>query len=140
MLERTVILVKPDGVKRGLIGKIISRFEEAGFKMISAKFIWLTDEILNQWYAHHKDKDFFPSLLAFMKETPVLAMIWQGEGIIVKAREICGATDPKKAAPGTIRADFGTEVQRNIIHVSDSQEASQKEISLIFSPEEILGY
>lgn len=139
-MEKTVILIKPDGMKRGLIGKIISRFEEVGFKLVAAKIIWLTDEILNPWYAHHRDKDFFPTLCAFMKETPVCAMIWQGEGILVRAREICGATDPARAAPGTIRRDFGTEIQRNVIHVSDSTEAAEKEIYLIFHPGEILEY
>lgn len=139
-MEQTVILIKPDAMKRGLIGKIIDRFEEAGFKMVAAKMVWLNDEILDKWYAHHKDKPFFPSLVSFMKETPVLAMIWQGEGIILKAREICGATDPAKVAPGTIRADFGTEVQRNVIHVSDSAEAAEKEKNLIFTPEEIMSW
>lgn len=139
-MEQTVVLIKPDGIKRGLIGKIIARFEEAGFKLVGAKLIWLTDEILKKWYAHHQDKPFFPSLVSFMKETPVLAMIWQGEEIITKARELCGATDPAKAAPGTIRADFGTEIQRNVIHVSDSPEAAEKEKKLIFRQEEILKY
>lgn len=140
MLEKTVILVKPDAVERGLIGQIISRFEKAGFKMIAAKLVWLNDELLNQWYAQHLDKPFFPSLAAFMKETPVMAMLWQGERIINRAREICGATDPAKADPGTIRADLGTEIQRNVIHISDSPESAAKEIKLMFSREEILEY
>lgn len=139
-MEKTVILIKPDGMKRGLIGKIITRFEEAGFRMVAAKLIRMDDELLNVWYAHHKDKPFFPSLCAFMKETPVLAMLWQGEEAVSKAREICGATDPAKAAPGTIRAEFGTEIQKNIIHVSDSAETAQKEENLIFKPEEIFEY
>jgi nucleoside-diphosphate kinase len=139
-MEKVVVLIKPDGVKRGLVGKIISRFEEAGFKLIATKMIRLTGSILDEWYAHHRQKPFFPSLVSFMKETPVLAMIWIGENVIGRAREICGATDPAKAAPGTIRADFGTEIQRNIIHVSDSAEAAQKEEKLIFAPEEIFKY
>lgn len=139
-MERTVILIKPDGMKRGLIGKIITRFEEAGFRMVAVKLIRMDDELLNVWYAHHKDKPFFPSLCAFMKETPVLAMLWQGDGIIARAREICGATDPRQALPGTIRAEFGTEIQKNIIHVSDSAETAQKEENLIFKPEEIFEY
>lgn len=139
-MERTVILIKPDGMQRGLIGKIISRFEEAGFRMVAAKMIKMDDGLLNQWYAHHRDKPFFSSLVSFMKETPVLAMVWQGKEIIIKAREICGVTDPTKAAPGTIRAEFGTEIQKNVIHISDSLEAAQKEESLIFKPEEIFEY
>lgn len=137
-MERSLILIKPDGMQRGLIGKVIERFEQAGFKMVAAKLVQLDDELLDKWYSHHKDKDFFPGLVSFMKETPVLAMIWQGEGIIEKAREIGGATDPAKAAPGTIRAEYGTEIQKNIVHLSDSQEAAEKEIDLIFNPEEIL--
>lgn len=140
MLEKTVILVKPDGVQRGLIGQIMARFEKAGFKMIAAKLIWLNDELLNQWYAHHLDKPFFPALAAFMKETPVMAMVWQGEDVVSQVRGMSGATDPAKAEKGTIRADLGTEIQRNVVHISDSPESAAKEIKLMFSPEEILEY
>lgn len=108
--------------------------------MVAAKLIKMDDGLLNTWYAHHRDKDFFPSLCSFMKETPVLAMIWQGERIVTYAREICGATDPAKAAPGTIRAEFGIEVQKNVIHVSDSAETAQKEESLIFTPGEVIEW
>lgn len=139
-MERTVVLIKPDAVERGLIGQIIARFEKAGFKMIAAKLVRLTDELLNQWYAHHLDKPFFPSLAAFMKETPVMAMLWQGENVVSQIREMSGATDPAKAEKGTIRADLGTEIQRNVIHISDSPESAAKEIKLMFSPEEILEY
>lgn len=139
-MEQTVILIKPDGMKRGLAGKIISRFEEAGFRMVAAKLVWLTEDLLKTWYIHLVDKPFFPGLVEFMKETPVLAMIWQGENIVVKAREICGATDPKQARPGTIRAELGTELPRNVIHVSDSAEGAAKEKNLIFSPQEILSF
>ncbi|MBI5465635.1 nucleoside-diphosphate kinase, partial [Candidatus Gottesmanbacteria bacterium] len=126
-MEQTVILIKPDGMKRGLIGKIIDRFEQAGFWMVAAKLIRMDDELLNVWYTHHLDKDFFPSLCAFMKETPVLAMIWEGENVVEGARQIAGPTDPKKAPKGTLRGDFGTENPRNIIHASDSVEAAEKE-------------
>ncbi len=140
MLEKTVILIKPDGVQRGLIGQIIARFEKAGLKMVAAKLVWLDDELLNQWYAHHLDKPFFPSLAAFMKETPVMAMLWQGDNIISQVRAMSGATDPAKAEKGTIRADLGTEIQRNVIHISDSPESADKETKLMFSPKEILEY
>ncbi|MCL4382295.1 nucleoside-diphosphate kinase, partial [Patescibacteria group bacterium] len=119
-MEKTVILVKPDGVQRGLIGQIMARFEKAGFKMIAAKLVWLNDELLNQWYAHHLDKPFFPALAAFMNETPVMAMVWQGEDVVSQVRRMSGATDPAKAEKGTIRADLGTEIQRNVVHISDS--------------------
>lgn len=140
MLEQTVILIKPDGIKQKIIGKVISRLEEANYKLVAAKLVWLTDELLDEWYIHHKDKDFFPGLVSFMKETPVLAMVWEGENVIEGVRQIAGPTDPKKAPKGTLRGDFGTENPRNILHASDSAEAAQKEISLIFSPEEILSY
>lgn len=137
-MEQTVILIKPDGMKKGLIGKIISRFEEAGFKMIGAKLIKLNQPLLDKWYAHHKDKPFFPPLCQFMMETPVLAMVWQGEGVVSAVREICGATDPVKAAPGTIRALFGgPTVMENIVHASDSPETAEKEKNLLFSPKEV---
>lgn len=139
-MEKTVILIKPDGMKQRVIGQVISRFEEAGYKLVAAKLLQLNDEILNQWYEHHRDKDFFPGLVVFMKETPVLAMIWEGENVVAGAREIAGPTDPMKAPKGTIRGDFGTENPRNILHASDSPEGAQKEKSLIFTPEEILQY
>jgi len=154
MVEQTVILIKPDGMKQKVVGKVISRLEEArlpapsgaanggqaGYKLVAAKLIWLTDEILNTWYAHHKDKDFFPGLVAFMKETPVLAMVWEGENVVAGVREIAGPTDPQKAGKGTIRGDYGTANPRNILHASDTPESAQKEISLIFKKEEIFNY
>ena len=106
-MEQTVILIKPDGMRKRLIGEIISRFEKAGFKMVGAKLVQLNQQLLDKWYAHHKDKDFFPFLCQFMMEAPVLAMVWQGKGVVSKVREICGATDPAKAAQGTIRAMYG---------------------------------
>lgn len=139
-MERTVILIKPDAVKKGAVGEIIARIEKAGFKIAAAKFIKLTDEILDVWYAHHKDKQFFPELKVFMKETPVMAVLWEGNDVVAKVRELCGPTDSKKAAAGTIRGDFGTDIQANAIHASESSEAAQKETTLIFSPEEIFVF
>lgn len=139
-MERTVVLVKPDGVEKGLIGEVISRFEQAGFKLLSVKMVKMTNDLLEVWYAHHKDKPFFGSICQFMQETPVVAILWQGEGAIAKARQLCGPTDSQKAPKGTIRGDFGEDIQRNIVHVSDSQEAAQKEERLIFSSEEIFSY
>lgn len=139
-MERTVILIKPDGMKKGVIGEVISRFEKAGFKLLAIKIVEMKQELLETWYAHHKDKPFFPSIVDFMRETPVIAMLWQGENIIARSRELTGHTDSKKASRGTIRGDFGKDIQRNIIHVSDSPEAAKKEEELMFSPEEIFEY
>ncbi|MBI4100823.1 nucleoside-diphosphate kinase [Candidatus Microgenomates bacterium] len=136
-MEKAVVLIKPDGVEKCLIGEVISRFEKAGFKLLAIKMIRLSDELLEIWYAHHKDKPFFPSIRAFMQETPVVAMLWQVENAIARARQLCGPTDSKVAPKGTIRGDFGKDIQRNIVHVSDSPEAVQKEESLIFKSEEI---
>lgn len=135
-MEYSVVLVKPDGMEKKLVGEIISRFEKAGLNLSAIKMVKLTDEVLNSWYAHHKDKSFFGDLVSFMKSRPIVAMVWEGAGVIEKIREICGATDPKKAAPGTIRADFGgPEVMTNIIHASDSVQGAEKEKGLIFKEE-----
>ena len=127
-------------MQQKVIGKVISRLEQAGYKLVAAKLTRVGDELLNIWYGHHKDKDFFPGLLSFMKETPVLAMVWEGENVIAGVRELAGPTDPKKAPKGTLRGDYGSANPRNIIHASDSVEGAQKEISLIFSPEELFQY
>jgi nucleoside-diphosphate kinase len=139
-MQRTVVIVKPDAVKKGFIGKITARLEEEGFKMVAGKFIRLDHEILSNWYEHHKDKPFFPELVAFMTETPVAAMVWEGEDVIFKVREICGPTDSKKATKGTIRGDFGEDIQRNAIHASENEEAAKKEMGLMFEEDEIHAY
>ncbi len=132
MQEQTVVLIKPDGIQKGIIGEIISRFERAGLRITALNMVRLTQPILDQWYAHHKDKPFFPDLSAFMMATPVVAMIVEGEGAIQKVFDICGPTDPAEAAPGTIRGDFGESKQKNVVHRSDSPEAAKKEIGLLF--------
>ena len=139
-MEKTVVLIKPDGMKKGLIGEVISRFEKSGFKLLAIKMVRMTDDLLTTWYAHHKDKPFFPSICQFMRETPVVAMLWEAEEAISKARQLCGPTDSQKALKGTIRGDFGDDIQRNIVHVSDSEEAAEREEGLIFSKEEIFNY
>ncbi len=139
-MEQTVVLIKPDGVQQKVMGKVISKLEEAGLRLVAAKFILLSEEVLNTWYAHHKDKDFFPGLVSFMRETPVLGMVWEGENAVALVRELAGPTDPLKAPKGTLRGDYGTANPRNIIHASDSAEGAKKEMSLIFSSEEILQY
>lgn len=132
-MEKTIILIKPDAVKKKVIGKIISRFEDEGFTLLSAKFVRLSDELLRTWYGHHADKPFFPELKSFMQETPVMAMLWQGENVVARVRELCGPTDSKKASKGTIRGDFGDDIQRNAIHASEDASSAVKEETLIFS-------
>ena len=137
MTEQTVVLIKPDGVQKKVIGQVIDRFERAGLNLVGLKMVRLTEEILKTWYAHHADKPFFPSLVADMMSTPVVAMVLEGEGAIAKVFDICGPTDPAEAAPGTIRKDFGESKPKNVVHRSDSVEAAAKEIGLLFKPEEL---
>lgn len=137
MTERTVILIKPDGVQKHIIGKVIDRFEMAGLKIVAMKMVKLTQPFLDVWYAHHKDKPFFPSLSQQMMSTPVVAFVLEGDSAIQKTFDICGPTDPKDAAPGTIRKDFGVDKPHNVVHRSDSAEAATKEIGLLFKPEEL---
>lgn len=137
MIEKTVVLIKPDGFEKHIIGKIIDRFESAGLVVKALKMVRLTHDILDVWYAHHKDKPFFPSLSAQMMSTPVVAFVLEGDGAIQKVFDICGPTDPAQAQPGTIRRDFGVDKPHNVVHRSDSAEAAQKEIGLLFRPEEL---
>lgn len=137
MTERTVVLVKPDGMDKHVVGQIIDRFERAQLKLIGLKLVQFTQPLLDVWYAHHKDKPFFPELCRQMTSTPVVAMVLAGEGAIQKVFDICGPTDPAQAQPGTIRRDFGESKPKNVVHRSDSTDAAQKEISLLFLPEEI---
>ena len=139
-MEKTVVLIKPDAVKKGVIGKIITRFEQEGFIMIAAKFLKLPDDLLDHWYAHHKDKAFFPGLKAFMTSTPVMAMLWEGKGVADRIRTLCGPTDSRKADKGTIRGDYGHDVQMNAIHASEDVTAAQREMDLLFLPHEIHKY
>jgi nucleoside-diphosphate kinase len=138
-MERTVVLIKPDGMQKHIVGEIISRFEKAGLKLVGLKMIQLTEDILKIWYAHHADKPFFPQLVADMISTPVVAMVLAGEGAIQKVFDICGVTDPAEATPGTIRKDFGESKPKNVVHRSDSPEAAEKEIGLLFMPGELLS-
>ena len=137
MNEKTVVLIKPDGMEKHVVGQIISRFEDAGMKLSALKMVQLTQSILDTWYAHHKDKPFFPELSKQMMSTPVVAMVLEGDGVIQKVFDICGPTDPAEAAPGTIRRDFGVDKPHNVVHRSDSAEAAVKEIGLLFAPGEV---
>lgn len=136
-MERTLVIVKPDGVKKNLIGEVIKRFEIEGLKVVGLKMVRLSKEAAQGFYHVHKDKPFFESLTDFMSEGPIVAMVLEGERAIERVREIMGATDPKKAASGTIRALYGDNVQENIVHGSDSPESASFEIPYFFNALEI---
>jgi nucleoside-diphosphate kinase len=137
-LERTLSIIKPDAVGKNHIGDIISRFEKAGLRVVGAKMKHLTQEDAEGFYAVHKERPFFKDLVDFMITGPVLIMVLEGEDAITKNRDIMGATDPKKAAPGTIRADFAKTIDENAVHGSDSPENAKIEISYFFKPEEVI--
>lgn len=139
-MERSVVLVKPDGVQRGLIGEIIHRFERKGFKLVGLKMIALNDAILDEWYAHHKDKSFFPSLKSYMKSFPVVAMLWEGLNAVPTVRKMIGVTRARDAEPGTIRGDFAMSQQYNLIHASEDTTIAKKEEALIFKEDEIFSW
>ncbi|KKS05516.1 nucleoside-diphosphate kinase [Candidatus Woesebacteria bacterium RIFOXYC1_FULL_41_14] len=139
-MERTIVLIKPDGLQRGLVGEIMHRFERKGLKLVGIKMIRLTDDILENWYSHHKDKPFFATLKSFMEWTPVVAMVWEGVEAIAAVRKIVGITKAREAEAGSIRGDFGMSGSQNIIHASDSSESAEKELGLIFNGDEIFDY
>lgn len=139
-MDRTLILLKPDSIKGKFCGKVISRFEEAGFVIRGCKMMKLDAKILREHYAHVADKPFYPEIEKFMSSTPVLAMVIEGENAVDKVRDMLGVTDSKKAAPGTLRAMFGTDVMVNVAHASDSKEAATKEVVRFFKKEELFEY
>lgn len=131
--ERTLSIIKPDGVERNLIGKIITRFEEAGLKLVNAQLISLSKERAGDFYDIHRERPFFNDLVSFMTSGPVFVSVLEGENAVAKNRELMGATNPKEAAPGTIRADFSESIDANTVHGSDSLENAQREIAFFFS-------
>lgn len=139
-MERSVVLVKPDGVQRGLIGEIIRRFERKGLKLIGLKMISLNDAVLDEWYSHHKDKPFFGGLKSYMKSYPVVAMLLEGKDAVATIRKMVGITLAKNAEPGTIRGDLAMSQQYNLVHASESIETAKKEQGLIFSKDEIFNW
>ena len=139
-MERTFIMIKPDGVQRNLVGNIISRFETKGFTLVGMKFMAVSKELAEKHYGVHKERPFFGSLVEFITSSPVVAMVWEGEGVIAGARTIIGATNPLTATPGTIRGDLGVDIGRNIIHGSDAPETAQSEIALWFSDSELVSW
>jgi len=140
--ERTFVMVKPDGVQRGLIGEIVSRFEERGLKLVAGKFIQLSEERAHDHYGEHEGKPFFDGLVEFITSGPVFAMVWEGADATRQVRKMVGETDPAESAPGTIRGDFGLDLGHNVIHASDHEDpgANEREIDLFFDDAELVDY
>ena len=139
-MERTLVLVKPDGVQRGLIGEVTSRLEKRGLRLVAAKFQKVSRALAEEHYAIHKGKPFYEGLLTYITSAPVMAMVWEGPNCIAAVRQTMGATRPTEAAPGTVRHDFALEVGRNLTHASDSLENGQNEIALWFKPDELVDW
>jgi nucleoside-diphosphate kinase len=138
IMEKTFLMVKPDGVQRNLIGEIVARFESKGFQLVGAKLMMISTELAEQHYAEHKERPFFSDLVDFITSGPVFAMVWEGENAIASARQMMGSTNPKDAAPGTIRGDYGLTVGKNVIHGSDSPASAEREIGLFFKDEGLI--
>jgi nucleoside-diphosphate kinase len=136
-LERTFSIVKPDGVQKNLIGQVYSRFEKAGLQVIAARMVHLTQAQAEGFYAVHRERGFFKDLVKYMTSGPVIAQVLEGDNAVAKHRELMGATDPKKAAPGTIRADFASSIEENVVHGSDSAENAAIEIAYFFATSDL---
>lgn len=138
-MERTFLMVKPDGVRRGLVGEVIRRIERKGLRLAGMKLLQVSDELAGRHYAEHRDKPFYGELVEFITSGPVVAMVVEGRAAVEVTRSLIGATDPVKAAPGTIRGDFGLLLTENVVHASDSAAAAEREIGLYFQAEEVIG-
>jgi nucleoside-diphosphate kinase len=138
--EQTLVLVKPDGVQRGLIGEVIGRLERRGLQLVAMKLMQITEELAGRHYAEHREKPFFGGLVSFITSAPVVAMVWEGPGAVAMVRTMMGATNPANAAPGTIRGDLAVDFGMNVIHGSDSQESAQREVALFFAADEVLPW
>lgn len=139
-VQQSVVLVKPDALQRGLLGEIIHRFERKGMKLVALKMMRLTDEILDEWYAHHKEKAFFADLKKFMQSSPIVAMLWEGIDAIPVVRKIVGLTSGRDAEAGSIRGDFSMSQQLNLIHASDGDESAAKERKLVFTDDDVIDW
>lgn len=139
-MERTLVLVKPDGVQRSLAGEIVSRLERKGLRLCAARMLQVDQALAERHYAPHRERPFFAGLIAFLTSGPVLAMVWEGPRAIEQVRLLMGATDPAKAAPGSIRGDLALTIGHNLIHGSDSPESALREIGLFFRPEDVVAY
>ncbi len=139
-MERSLVLIKPDAIERGLVGTIIRRLEEVGLKLVAAKMLHMDKELARRHYAIHQDKPFFNSLVNYITSAPIIAIIFEGKRAVEVIRQTMGATDPTKAKAGTIRGDFGVDIEHNTIHGSDSTETAAEEIKLFFGESEIFSY
>ncbi len=140
MIETTFVMIKPDSVVRGLIGKVISRIEEKGLKLIGARMIHMTEEQANRLYSVHKSKPFFGDLVSFIRSAPVVVLAVEGESAVTVVRRLIGATDSKEAAPGTVRGDLSCSKSMNVIHASDSLDNAQRELAIFFAPSDLVAY
>jgi len=138
--EQTLVLVKPDGVQRGLIGEVIGRLERRGLQLVGMKLMQITEELAGRHYAEHREKPFFGGLVAFITSAPVVAMVWEGPGAVAMVRTMMGATNPANAAPGTMRGDLAVSFGMNVIHGSDSVESAAREVALFFADGEVLRW
>ena len=139
-MEQTLVLVKPDGVQRSLVGEVISRLERRGLKLVAMKLMQVDDALAREHYGEHVERPFFQGLVDFITSSPVVAMVWEAEGAVQIVRETMGSTNPASAPVGTIRGDLGLNIGRNLVHGSDSPESAARELGLFFQPQEILSY
>ncbi len=139
-MERTLVLVKPDGVQRGMVGEVISRLERRGIKLVAMKMMQVDEALAHRHYGEHEGKPFFQGLVDFITSSPLVAMVWEADDAVEIVRGTMGQTNPKNAAPGTIRGDLGVNIGRNLVHGSDSPESAQREVALFFEEDEILDY
>jgi nucleoside-diphosphate kinase len=139
-MDRTFVMVKPDGVQRGLVGSVVSRLEAKGLKMVAARFERLTEKRVMEQYREHLGKPFFPSLRHYIMSGPCFLMVWEGKDAVPIVRLVVGATNPAEASPGTIRGDMAMDIGRNVVHASDSPESADREIGIHFSPGELISY
>jgi len=140
LVERSLVLVKPDGVQRGLIGEVIARLERRGLRLVGARFMEVSKKLAETHYAIHKEKPFYDSLIAYITSAPVMAMVWEGPNAVAAIRQTMGATKPTEAAPGSLRHDFALEVGRNLTHASDTVENGEKEVALWFKEEDLVAW
>ena len=138
--ERTLVLVKPDGVQRGLVGDVVSRLERRGLHLVGLKLLRIDRALAERHYAEHREKPFFGDLVSFITSSPVVAMVWEGPGAVAMVRSMMGATDPANASPGTIRGDHAVSIGANVVHGSDSVQRAGEEVALFFSPDELVDW
>ncbi len=139
-MEKSLVLVKPDGVQRGLVGEVFSRLEHRGLRLVGAKFMQVSRELAEKHYAEHKGKPFYDGLIEYITSGPVMAMAWEGPSAVAAIRQTMGSTKPTEAAPGSIRHDFALQVGRNLTHASDKPETGEREVALWFKPEELVAW